>query len=55
MFNNGDLIEYGQEVVSIIPKEDKKIKILIHPQEIASIKEGDKVNYSFRLKIPLSR
>ncbi|MBL3887885.1 HlyD family efflux transporter periplasmic adaptor subunit [Bacillus cereus] len=51
MFNNGDLIEYGQEVVSIIPKEDKKkIKILIHPQEIASIKEGDKVNYSFRLK-----
>ena len=26
MFNNGDLIEYGQEVVSIIPKEDKKDK-----------------------------
>lgn len=51
IFKNGDLIEYGQEVVSIIPKEDKKkIKILIHPQEIAGIKEGDKVNYSFRLK-----
>ena len=39
----------------LFQKKPKKIKILIHPQEIAGIKEGDTVNYSFRLKIPLSK
>ncbi|KGT40397.1 MULTISPECIES: HlyD family efflux transporter periplasmic adaptor subunit [Bacillus] len=47
----GDLIDPGQEVVSIIPKEnEKKIKILLSAQEIKGIKKGDKVQYSFKLK-----
>lgn len=47
----GDLINAGQELVSIIPKEnEKKIKILLPAQEIKGIKKGDKVQYSFKLK-----
>ncbi|MFK4317267.1 MULTISPECIES: HlyD family efflux transporter periplasmic adaptor subunit [unclassified Bacillus (in: firmicutes)] len=47
----GDLIDPGQEIVSIIPKEDKKkVKILLPAQEIKRIKKGDKVQYSFKLK-----
>ncbi|QWG48396.1 HlyD family efflux transporter periplasmic adaptor subunit (plasmid) [Bacillus mycoides] len=47
----GDLIDPGQEIVSIIPKEDeKKVKILLPAQEIKGIKKGDKVQYSFKLK-----
>ena len=46
----GDLIDPGQEVVSIIPKEDgKKVKILLPAEEIRGIKKGDKVQYSFKL------
>ncbi|PEY62960.1 HlyD family efflux transporter periplasmic adaptor subunit [Bacillus cereus] len=46
----GDLIDSGQEVVSIIPKEDeKKVKILLSAQEIRGIKKGDRVQYSFKL------
>ncbi|MGH0556944.1 HlyD family efflux transporter periplasmic adaptor subunit [Bacillus pretiosus] len=47
----GDLIDPGQEIVSIIPKEDQKtIKLLLSSQEIKDIKKGDKVQYSFKLK-----
>ncbi|WPU78053.1 HlyD family efflux transporter periplasmic adaptor subunit (plasmid) [Bacillus sp. RA(2023)] len=47
----GDLIDPGQEVVSIIPKEsEKKVKILLPAQEIKGIKKGDKIQYSFKLK-----
>ncbi|MEH6890185.1 HlyD family efflux transporter periplasmic adaptor subunit [Bacillus sp. JJ864] len=48
---SGDLIDFGQEIVSIIPKENKKkIKILLSAQEVKGIKKGDKVQYSFKLK-----
>lgn len=47
----GDLINAGQELVSIIPKEnEKKIKILLPAQEMKGVKIGDKVQYSFKLK-----
>ncbi|PFE15076.1 HlyD family efflux transporter periplasmic adaptor subunit [Bacillus cereus] len=47
----GDLIEPGQDVVSIVPKElEKKVKILLPAQEIKEIKKGDKIQYSFKLK-----
>ena len=44
------MIEYGQEVVSIIPKEAKKDKNINTSSRNSGIKEGDTVNYSFRLK-----
>ncbi|RWS39665.1 HlyD family efflux transporter periplasmic adaptor subunit [Bacillus mycoides] len=51
MLQSGDLIDSGQEVVSIIPKRDeKKIKMLFSAQEVKGIKKGDKVQYSFQLK-----
>lgn len=47
----GDLIDPGQEIVSIIPKGvGKKVKILLPVQEIKGIKKGDSVQYSFHLK-----
>ncbi|MCQ0952726.1 HlyD family secretion protein [Bacillus cereus] len=47
----GDLIDPGQDVVSIVPKElEKKVKILLPAQEIKEIKKGDKIQYSFKLK-----
>lgn len=47
----GDLIDLGQDVVSIIPKEfEKKVKILLPAQEIKGIKKGDKIQYAFKLK-----
>ncbi|MEB9408850.1 HlyD family efflux transporter periplasmic adaptor subunit [Bacillus sp. 007/AIA-02/001] len=46
----GDLLEAGQEITSIIPKEsDKKIKILLLADNRKDIKVGDKVNYSFNI------
>lgn len=51
MLQSGNLIDSGQEVVSIIPKRDeKKIKMLFSAQEVKGIKKGDKVQYSFQLK-----
>ncbi|WIG24997.1 HlyD family efflux transporter periplasmic adaptor subunit [Bacillus toyonensis] len=51
IIQTGDLIDVGQEVVTIIPKEDlKKIKILLSAEEVKGIKKGDKVQYSFKLK-----
>lgn len=51
IIQQGDLVDPGQEIVSIIPKEnEKKIKILLPVQEIKGIKKGDKVQYSFKLK-----
>ncbi|WP_142322100.1 HlyD family efflux transporter periplasmic adaptor subunit, partial [Bacillus cereus] len=42
----GDLVDPGQEVVSIIPKDnEKKIRILLPAQDIKGIKKGDKVQY----------
>ncbi|MFP3380155.1 HlyD family efflux transporter periplasmic adaptor subunit [Bacillus sp. SIMBA_069] len=47
----GDLVDSGQEIVSIIPKNtEKKIRILLPAQDIKGIKKGDKVQYSFKLK-----
>ncbi|MEB8804263.1 HlyD family efflux transporter periplasmic adaptor subunit [Bacillus cereus] len=47
----GDLVDPGQEIVSVVPKEDKKmIKILLSAQEVNGIKKGDEVQYSFKLK-----
>ncbi|TCW52932.1 multidrug resistance efflux pump [Bacillus thuringiensis] len=47
----GDLIDSGQEIVSIIPKEDeKKVKVFLSAEEIKEVKKGDKVQYSFKLK-----
>ncbi|WP_142309174.1 HlyD family secretion protein, partial [Bacillus cereus] len=46
----GDLLEAGQEITSIIPKEsDKKIKILLLADNRKDIKVGDKDNYSFNI------
>ncbi|MFF2885060.1 HlyD family efflux transporter periplasmic adaptor subunit [Bacillus toyonensis] len=51
IIQQGDLIDPGQEIVSVIPKEDeKKIKILLSAQEIKGIKKENKVQYSFKLK-----
>lgn len=51
ILQQGDLVDPGQEVVSIIPKENKKkVKILLPAQEINGIKKGDQVQYSFNLK-----
>ncbi|WP_272514513.1 HlyD family efflux transporter periplasmic adaptor subunit, partial [Bacillus cereus] len=51
IIQTGDLVDPGQEIVSIIPKENKKmIKILLSAQEVNGIKKGDKVQYSFKLK-----
>lgn len=51
ILQQGDLIDPGQEIVSIIPKEnEKKVKISLPAQEIKGIKKGDKVQYSFKLK-----
>ncbi|MGN4422166.1 HlyD family efflux transporter periplasmic adaptor subunit [Bacillus cereus group sp. MYBK249-1] len=51
IIQNGDLIDLGQEVITIVPKENlKKIKILLSAEEKKGIKKGDKVQYSFKLK-----
>ncbi|EJR26357.1 MULTISPECIES: HlyD family efflux transporter periplasmic adaptor subunit [Bacillus cereus group] len=51
IIQQGDLVDPGQEMVSIIPKEEeKKVKILLPAEEIKDIKKGDKVQYSFKLK-----
>lgn len=51
ILQQGDLINPGQEIVSIIPKEEqKKVRILLPAQEIKGIKKGDKVQYSFKLQ-----
>lgn len=51
ILQQGDLINPGQEIVSIIPKEEqKKVSILLPAQEIKGIKKGDKVQYSFKLQ-----
>ncbi|EJR71153.1 MULTISPECIES: HlyD family efflux transporter periplasmic adaptor subunit [Bacillus cereus group] len=51
IIQSGDLIDFGQEIVSIIPKEDKKkVKIFLSAQEIKGVKKGDTVQYSFKLK-----
>ncbi|MGN4631663.1 HlyD family efflux transporter periplasmic adaptor subunit [Bacillus cereus group sp. MYBK29-1] len=51
IIQQGDLIESGREVVSIIPKEDeKKVRILLSAQDIKGIKKGDRIQYSFKLK-----
>lgn len=47
----GDLIDSGQEIASIIPKEDeKKVRVFLSAQEIKGVKKGDKVQYSFKLQ-----
>lgn len=51
ILQQGDLIDPGQEMVSIIPREDeKKVKVLLSAQEIKDIKKGDKIQYAFKLK-----
>ncbi|SFM33988.1 HlyD family secretion protein [Bacillus sp. 5mfcol3.1] len=51
ILQTGDLVDSGQELISIIPKENiKKIKILMPAQEVKGIKKGDKAQYSFKLK-----
>ncbi|MCU5709646.1 HlyD family efflux transporter periplasmic adaptor subunit [Bacillus cereus] len=51
ILQQGDLLNPGQEIVSIIPKEEqKKVRILLPAQEIKGIKKGDKVQYSFNLQ-----
>ncbi|SHH99228.1 HlyD family efflux transporter periplasmic adaptor subunit [Virgibacillus chiguensis] len=51
IIQQGNLIDSGQEIVSIIPKEkEKKVKILLSPQERNGINKGDKAQYSFKLK-----
>ncbi|TKH18982.1 HlyD family efflux transporter periplasmic adaptor subunit [Bacillus wiedmannii] len=48
---SGDLIDSGQEIISIVPKDnEKKIMILLSAQEVKGLKKGDKVQYSFQLK-----
>ncbi|HHL0974729.1 TPA: HlyD family efflux transporter periplasmic adaptor subunit, partial [Bacillus cereus] len=50
LLQKGDLLEAGQEIVSIIPTESgKKIKILLLADSRKNIKVGDKVNYSFNI------
>lgn len=50
LLQKGDLLEAGQEIVSIVPNEsDKKIKILLLADSRKNIKVGDKVNYSFNV------
>ncbi|MCH4568618.1 HlyD family efflux transporter periplasmic adaptor subunit [Bacillus sp. ES1-5] len=51
VLQSGDLVDSGQEIISIVPKEnEKKIKMLLSAQEIKGVKKGDTVQYSFQLK-----
>lgn len=45
IIQTGDLIESGEEIVSIIPKEDeKRVRILLSAQDIKEIKKEIKFN-----------
>ena len=47
----GDLVDPGQEMISIVSKENKKkVKIFMSPDEMNGIKKGNKVQYAFQLK-----
>lgn len=47
----GELIDAGQEIISIVSKEGaKKVKIFLSPDEMNGIKKGNKVQYAFQLK-----
>ena len=47
----GDLVDLGQEMISIVSKENKKkVKIFMSPDEMNGIKKGNKVQYAFQLK-----
>ena len=47
ILQQGDLINPGQEIVSIIPKEEQKVRILLPAQEIKGIKK--EIKYNIRL------
>ncbi len=49
VFNKGDLIEHGTEMVTILPKGDDyfRIQIAIPNAEIANVKVGQKIKYHF--------
>ncbi|PGX90173.1 hemolysin D [Bacillus cereus] len=50
ILQEGNLIEPGQEVASVVPKESsKKVKLLLSPEEVKGINKGDKIQYSFQL------
>lgn len=49
--HQGDLLDMGQEILSISSKDNhKKVKILVSPDEMHRIKKGDQVQYLFQLK-----
>ncbi|MBJ7961084.1 HlyD family efflux transporter periplasmic adaptor subunit [Bacillus cereus group sp. N28] len=44
-----NLIEPGQDIAFVIPKgSDKKVKLLLSPEEVKGINKGDKIQYSFQ-------
>lgn len=47
--NTGDVIQAGQEIVSIVPvnKEEYKIRLYVPNQDIAHLKVGQEVKYQF--------
>lgn len=48
---HGDVVDAGQEIVSIVSKDSKKkVKILLSPDEMKGIKKGDQVQYAFHLQ-----
>ncbi|GGE85976.1 HlyD family efflux transporter periplasmic adaptor subunit [Priestia taiwanensis] len=47
----GDPVNVGQEIVSIVPKEDgKKVKVFLPVEERKSVQVGNEVHYSFKLQ-----
>ncbi|MEK4419172.1 HlyD family secretion protein [Bacillus sp. FSL K6-0268] len=47
----GELIDVGQEMLSIVSKENKKkVKLFLSPDEMNGIKKGNQVQYRFQLK-----
>ncbi|EJR54178.1 hypothetical protein IIO_05788 [Bacillus cereus VD115] len=50
ILQEGNLIESGQDVALVVPKgSDKKVKLLLSPEEIKGIHTGDTIRYSFQL------
>ncbi|MCU5459436.1 HlyD family efflux transporter periplasmic adaptor subunit [Bacillus cereus] len=46
---SGETIESGDKLISIISKDDKRMKILLPPEEVGNLKVGDKIKYDFNI------
>ncbi|KXH79499.1 efflux RND transporter periplasmic adaptor subunit [Bacillus cereus] len=46
---SGETINSGDKLISIILKDDKRMKVLLPPEEIGNLKVGDKIKYDFNI------